>query len=117
MAFINANRFAEEMFILGIVWLKVGYPCIRGSNDILCAHVEQTIPCVMSVETLRGTQLFEQLRRCHAGEIEWPDRRTVSGLNAPDAATSLVPSRIPVAGLVMADDGVVPVAHVNGAIR
>ncbi len=60
--------------------------------------------------------MIEQLGDGRIRQLRRPGQRTAFGRHAPNSAMRLVAVRMAKAGLVMADDGIIPVAEVERAV-
>ena len=105
VGFINGKRQQTAI----VVTLLFRQPFIERGDDFLrVVFNEQALGLIPSPAFL-GVELFEQLR--HACTCELGGRDFVATLpgDAPYAAVFLVAVGMPVAGLVMTDDGVIPI--------
>ncbi len=112
MRLINAADLHEHT----LVFFPGGEGIARGEHGLIGGVKEQAAG-LGARPALGGAELGEKLRGRHAGEVGLPHRCAAFRRDAPDAAVGAVAPRVGVAGLVVADDGVEPIAQIHGAIR
>src|SRR6476620_10605851 len=70
----------------------------------------------MARPAVRRFQMLQQFCDRGVRKLGLSGKSTVFGGHSPDAAMDFVAVRMPETGLVMADNGIVPVAEIKGAI-
>ena len=111
MSLVDAKSLAEEGFVGG-----PGGPGIQGLDHGMGGFPEEQTLSLIARPAFGGTELRQQRRFIHRREVRLHHGRGAFRADAPDAAMRLVALRVAVAGLVMADDRVVKVAHVDRAV-
>ena len=114
---IDADDFEEQVLVTGRRGRELGHPVIGGFQHVGGGHVEEEALGLVARPALGRLELFEEFSGLHRGEVGLLHGRTAFRGDAPDAAVGLVATRVGVAGLVVADDGIEPVREIHRAVR
>ena len=106
----------EELFVLGILRVETFDPRGNGRNHGLRLGRLQQPPDLIPLPPLRAAEFFQQLGRAETLQIGERAQRSILCGHPPDPAMFLVSIRMPIGGLIVADDRVVPIGHVECAI-
>src|SRR6185295_6401556 len=115
--FIDADGIHEVMFVPRIARTECRRPFRERGDDGLSLTVREDSFRMITIPTLGGFEIVHHLIDWDIDEF-WPgSERTTFGGDTPIPAVCLVAVRMTERSLIMSNDRVIPVRHVNGAVR
>ncbi len=113
---IEPQRFEQQMLVIVARRIEPGDPCLRAPPSRRPCLARPVRACAVTSAVFGLFKQFEQRGDRLAGDVRRIDERAILVTHAPDAAVRVIAERLAQVVLQVADQGVVPVDDVQGAV-